>query len=359
LDQSYPTASFTDTSPLLLLLGVWGVVTGFRPRGVGQVHLTRIILFGAAISAGGVLLWGYISQRYLGDLMPFFIIAGAVGLIDIWRRLEARSTQFRGVVLGGIVTAAVYCIAANFAIAMFPVSQWIPSQDADYIAAQQSLSFTSLSSAVHRGTTLPYWAPAGQIFAMDNCSGLYLSSGNDMTDVPGQQLEHFTWTPVEESKSYTRVIGFTFNRPVSAFTKPTTVMTYGKSKLVLEPVPHVPGDVQLHLYDSGTNISWPSPISWHVPITPAEIHNELDVVVTVDPNLHRLRVMWYDNEIMIEHYVAGDGPAIVQQTASAPGAPPAMLTVRDVPLGDAPLYASGYSASSQMTLCHNLTQTRS
>ena len=58
LDQSYPTASLTDTSPLLVFLGLWGAATAFRPRGIGRVRLTRIILLAAAVGAGGVLLWG-------------------------------------------------------------------------------------------------------------------------------------------------------------------------------------------------------------------------------------------------------------------------------------------------------------
>ena len=36
---------------------------------------------------------------------------------------------------------------------------------------------SSLADSVRRGPTLPYWAPAGQLFVMSNCSGLYLSTG--------------------------------------------------------------------------------------------------------------------------------------------------------------------------------------
>jgi hypothetical protein len=50
---------------------------------VGRVHLTRIVLVAAAAGAGGALLAGYMSQRYLGDLMPFFILAGNIGLTDL------------------------------------------------------------------------------------------------------------------------------------------------------------------------------------------------------------------------------------------------------------------------------------
>ncbi len=94
------------------------------------MRLTRIILLGAAAGAGGVLLWGYISQRYLADLMPFFIIAAGIGLIDVWRRLETRPRRIRGLVWAAIVTIGVYCVAANVAIAAFPVAQWTMAQSA-------------------------------------------------------------------------------------------------------------------------------------------------------------------------------------------------------------------------------------
>jgi len=344
LDQTYPTASFTDTSPLLLLLGCWGAVTAFRPRGIGRVYLTRIVLLGAAAGAGGVLLWGYISQRYLGDLMPFFIIAAGIGLIDVWRRLETRPRRIRGLAFGAIATIGVYCVAANVAIAAFPVAQWTPAQSARYISAEQSLSIDSLADNVRHGSTLPYWAPAGQIFAMNNCSGLYLSTGNSMVDVPGQQIQHYTWLPVQQSDAFTRTIGFTFNRPVSDFTRPLTLMTYGKSRLVMEPAGN--GYVRLHLYNSGTTIKWPSAIGWRFPVAASLVHVRLQVVVTTDPNLNALVVGWYDDETMINHYVAGDGPAVVKTTPVSPGSSLPVVTVTDLP----------NATSAPMTLCRSLSQ---
>ncbi len=347
LDQTYPTASFTDTSPLLLILGCWGAVTAFRPRGIGQVRLTRIILFGAAAGAGGVLLWGYISQRYLGDMMPFFIIAGGIGLIDVWRRLETRPRRVRSLALGTIITIGIYCVAANVAIAAFPVSDWSSAQNARFISAEKSLSISSLANSVRRGSTLPYWAPAGQIFAMNNCSGLYISSGSDMTDVPGQQIEHFTWRSVEESSSFTHVIGFTFNRPASELTHPLPLMTYGKSTLVMEPA--VPGrdEMQMQILNSGTSISWPSPIGWKFPVPNSLLHLQLQIVVTTDPNLNSIVVEWYGDENMINHYLAGDGPAVVKTTKVSPGSPLPIVTVANVP-----------PAAASMALCRSLTQNR-
>ena len=344
LDQSYPTASFTATSPLLFLLGCWGAVTAFRPRGIGQIRLTRIIVLGAAAGAGGVLLWGYISQRYLADLMPFFIIVAGIGLIDIWRRLEQRPRRVRRTALGTMVVIATYCVAANVAIAAFPVDQFTMTQLDGFVSMENSLSISSLASHVQRGSKLPYWAPAGQIFAMDNCSGLYLSSGNDSKDVPGQQIEHYTWMPVEQSPSFTHTIGFTFNRPVSDFTHPLVLMTYGKSTLVMEPAGS--GYVRMQVRNSGTTISWPSPTGWEFALTRGLLHERLQISVTIDPNLNSILVGWYGDEVMINHYISGRGPAVVKSTEVSPGSPVPVVTVANLPS----------PSTAPTTLCRSLTQ---
>jgi hypothetical protein len=326
MDQSYPTASLTDTSPLLLVLGIWGAVTAFRPRSIGLVRLTRIILVAAAAGSAGVLLWGYMSQRYLADLMPFFIIAGGVGLIDVWRRLEGRSSPIRTAVLGGVLAASAYCIVANVAIAAFPVAQWTTTQDVNFVSAQRALSIGSLARSVRVGSHLPYWSPAGQLFATNDCSGLYLSTGNDMRDVPGQQIEHATWVPVEQSPSFTKTVGVTFNRPERFQKSTVTLLTYGASSLVLRP--EGGNYAQLLLVNSGTSISWPY-AGWKLPIK--YLHMQYQFAVTTDPNLSSMTVNWAGTTL-ISHYVAGDGPAQVQATPSSPqsATSPPVVTVADV-----------------------------
>ena len=162
--------------------GCWGAITAFRPNGIGQVMLTRIILIGGAAGAAGVLLWGYISQRYLGDLMPFFIIAAGIGLIDIWRRLENRPRRARRCRARGDRRGRRLLRRRQPGRGRLPRRPSGPTaQDVNFVTAEKGLSLTSLRSTVLHGNTLPYWAPAGQLFAMNNCSGLYLSTGNDMT----------------------------------------------------------------------------------------------------------------------------------------------------------------------------------
>ena len=345
LDQSYPTASFTDTSPLLLLLGSWGAVTAFRPRGVGRVRLTRIILLGAAAGSAGVLLWGLISQRYLGDLMPFFIVASGIGLIDVWRRLEHHTRMIRGLVFGTLATIGLFCIAANLAIAAYPVNPWTTTQAAGFVSIEKSLSISSLDRTVRHGSMLPYWAPAGTVFATNHCSGLYLSTGNNMRDVPGQQIEHYTWKPVEQSSGFTHTIGFTFNQPVDDLTIPVPLMTYGKSSLLLESAGS--GRAQLEVVHSGTNISWPSAVTSPFAVPGPGAHEQLRVTVTTDPNLKSI-IVKQEGTTLLGHYLAGDGPAVVHVTnISSPSDVP-VVTVADLPNPE----------RTPMTLCRSFNKNR-
>ncbi len=267
LDQFYPTASFTATSPLLVLVGLWGLVTAFRPRGPGRVALTRIMVVAAVAGTSGVLLWGYISQRYLGDLMPLVIIACGIGIVDVWRRMEGRNRRSRRWSLAVIVVLALYGIAANLAVALWPVSQWDSTQSKGFVIVQRALSIESLGAHTRTGDRLPYWAPAGQLFAVNHCSGLYLSTGNTLVNVPGQQISHYTWLPVERDPAFTRTIGFTFNRTGRDFTTPVTLMTYGAASLVLAPAGS--GWAHIVIENSGTSIAWPLKTGWRFPISAA------------------------------------------------------------------------------------------
>jgi hypothetical protein len=250
----------------------------------------------------------------------------------------------KGCAVGAISTVGIYCIAANLAISVFPVAQWTMAQNANFVSVEKSWSIGSLASTVRQGTTLPYWAPAGQLFAMNNCSGLYVSTGNDMKDVPGQQIEHYTWKPVEQSSSFTHAFDITFTRPVADFTDSVTLMTYGKTRLVVEPAG---GEkIRLQLLDTGTNVKWPSAAGFPFPVP--FINRPFQMVTTIDPNLDSFEVGWSSTAVLIDHYVAGRGPAVVDSTIVPPGSPTPTVTVTNVPL----------TLKTPMTLCRSLTQSR-
>lgn len=337
LDQTYPTASVPATMPLLFLLACWGTITAFRPKALAPFRLTRIVLVTGALGTAGVLLWGYISERYMADFMPFLIVAGGLGLIEIWRRFEGRSATVRGRVLAALTVVAIYCVAVNFAIAAGPSEQMTRSQLQDFVATEQSYSLTSLAASVHHGNTLPDWAPYGQLFIAGDCSGLYLSSGFSEKDVPGLLIDHYTWIPVEQDPNFTRQIWFTFNHPAKYFTKPVTLMSYGDARLVLEPAGR--GYFQVNLEHSGTSISWPRTSSDRKPIS--ALHEPFQLTVTADPNMHQIVVLWFGT-YFISHYIAGTGPPVVHVTPRTSGAPLPEVSVVDKPY------------SSSMSLCRSL-----
>jgi len=199
-DRLYRTASVPASMPLAFLLSCWGMVTTFRPRSVGRAHLLRIILLAAAGTGGLLFGWGYIADRYLADFVPFFVLAAAVGMADVWRRLEGRSRVIRRSVLAVIALLGAFSVVASIGIAIVPNEEWTTSQTLHFVQAQKAIADAtgvSMRPAVHRGTSLPTWAPAGQLFVVGSCAGLYVSNGERYGTVPKQQYTRTTWMPVE------------------------------------------------------------------------------------------------------------------------------------------------------------------
>jgi hypothetical protein len=326
LDVTYPTASMPATMPLLFLLSCWGTIAAFRPKAFVPFRLTRIVLLTGVAATSGVMLWGYINERYMADFMPFLIVASGIGLIAVWRHFGSRSRKVRLRVLGVITVVALYCVVVNLAIAMGPSQQFTQLQVQNFVSAQESLSLTSLAATVHHGDALPSYAPYGQLYIIGNCSGLYFASGVSEANVPGQDVDHYTWIPVEQNPTFSRDIWFTFNGPAKDFTKPVTLMTYGAATLLLEPAGT--GGFRIVLEHPGKSPAWPTDESQPVPIY--AIHQPLQVEVTTDPNQHQIDVNWFV-ENMLSHYIAGPGPGVVHVTPTTPGAKLPEVTVSTRP----------------------------
>ena len=218
LDQTYRTASVPLSMPLLFVLGICGVVTAFRPHAVGRARLTRIPLIGAMAVTGGVIFYGYISERYLADFMPLLMLASVIGLIDLWRRADTQSRRLRGVVLTAVAGMALFGMAANVAVAT-TAERLASGQDQvrGYVQLQKSISDITghpLNRNVAAGTRLPALAPADRLFIMDKCDALYFSTGDP----------YDPWTPVEFREF---AVGVTFHQPATSLAE-TPVVTVGK-----------------------------------------------------------------------------------------------------------------------------------
>jgi hypothetical protein len=173
------TASAPAAMPLLFLLALWGLISAFRSRVVGRSHLLRIPLVAAIAAGATVMIYGWIENRFLADFLPFFVLAGTAGMVDIWYRLDGHGRLRR---LSLIVAAAlgVFGIAANVGMAITPQVTWSNGQILRYVRFQKTISDATghpLEGHVVHGSELPDEAPADELFVSGNCTGLDISLG--------------------------------------------------------------------------------------------------------------------------------------------------------------------------------------
>ena len=109
--------------------------------------------------------------------MPLLVLASMIGLVDIWRRLEGRSSQVRLGILAVTSLLALFGFVANMGFAVTPNQNWTPQQASHYVDVQKALSNVTghpLSRDVVRGASFPIFAPRGELFVLGNCDALYV-----------------------------------------------------------------------------------------------------------------------------------------------------------------------------------------
>jgi hypothetical protein len=326
-DRRYRTASMPSSMPLLFLLSVWGMVTAFRPRPFGRVALTRIPLLAAGSAGAALLLWGYIAPRYLADFVPFLVLAGAVALADIWRRLEGRTRRLRIGTLAVIALVALFTIVANIGIAVVPNEEWTPTQVLNFVEVQKSISDVTghpLNAEVHRGSQLPPWAPAGELYVIGDCDGLYISNGENYSTIPSQQFTRTTWMAVQRGHAYQRTFSVTAHHLVARGIQWLPMLAVGPSDTVsAKATPsRFPGQVQVSF-----NLVSPGHITYGLP-TLITVGTSVDVVVITDPVKHLVEVTIRGMTFLTKN-VDQVEPVSVLTGATQPAPPPA-LTAADV-----------------------------
>lgn len=296
-DKLYRTSSLPASTPLLFLLGIWGLVAAFRRRALGRVRLTRPLLLAAGSAGAALLLWGYIAPRYLGDFVPFLVFSGAVAAADIFHRLDARPRNMRIGVVSGLAVVALFSVVANFGMAVVPNDQWSQTQAFNYVRVQKALSDLTghpLASRLRQGSSLPAWGPAGQLYVIGNCAGFYVSNGENWSTtsrfvlngnvVPSQQYVRDTWMTVQLGQPFTHSLSITANNPTSAATEYTTLVSAGGMTAGVRAVPAGAHKVLVTFPISGgptTVLGTP------VVLTSGTTHS---VVVTTDPVKHDIDV---------------------------------------------------------------------
>ena len=184
-DLTYRTGSVTTFMPLLLGLSVFGVVRAFR-RGAGQAAtLLRLPILGVALIPGGVLFGAYISHRYTSEFVPFLIVAGAVGAVDVGRRVSSTSLDRRRLAVGAVAVLAAYGVLANLAISVTSQALENPGTVlADHVQRQDRYSGVfggDVDDHVAATALLPPDAPTDEVHIIGDCQAEYVGTGEEFT----------------------------------------------------------------------------------------------------------------------------------------------------------------------------------
>ena len=213
-------SSIPESMPLLFLLTIWGVVTAFRRRVVLRTRTTVIPLIAAAVPAGAILIFGFLDNRFLGDFVPLLIMGSAVGIVDLWRRIEGSGrSAVRNVFVVIVAALALFGIVANMAVSITPTGWWSGQQDVNFVKFQKSVgdaTGTPLSGYVARGKKLPKKAPIGQLFITGNCTGLYLFVPNGLRG----------WVALEKAPSH-HALALTVHGPTTGLARGVPLFTVG------------------------------------------------------------------------------------------------------------------------------------
>ena len=194
------TSSAVTTMPLLVGVGVWGVIAAFQRQQGTPARSLRILLVAMAAGAGAVMVFGWIAERYVADFMPLLVLASTVGMVDIWRRLDCRRRSFRVVAPAAVGVLALFGLVANLGMSVIPNAHWTQTQLAHFVRAELQVSNIAghpMAKAIDQGNSFPADAPVAQVFVMGRCRALYVSDSGGPLTTPF--LPELTWRLVERA----------------------------------------------------------------------------------------------------------------------------------------------------------------
>ncbi|MFL6205374.1 MAG: hypothetical protein ACJ739_08470 [Acidimicrobiales bacterium] len=202
-DMTYRTSSVTAAMPLLLVLTVIGCAALCRRHPTGRLSLTRVPVLVGAAGAAGVLFFGFLVNRYVADFLPLLLVGSAVGMIELWRRVEQRSRRSRRVLLSAIGALALFGSFANLGIATEAATLGVEAPRlVDYVKLQERAGqATGHPIRVTVARELPATAPAGDLWATPDCGSLYMSTG---------ELYFPRWLAVERGPAYHHIMDVTY-----------------------------------------------------------------------------------------------------------------------------------------------------
>jgi hypothetical protein len=209
------TANVPISMPLLFVFGSWGVVTAFTPGRAKVFGALRILIITTAATAGAIMIYAAIYERYVADFIPLLVLTSMIGMIDVWRRLHGRSRVARIRVPAVIGLLALFGLWANLGFAITPNTNWNQTQLTQFTAAQKTVSDVTghpldgyvvvgahctgrpvHSSMYNADCIFPRPAPSGTLFVSRRCAQLYVAV---QAVPPGVYFPPVVWSLVERA----------------------------------------------------------------------------------------------------------------------------------------------------------------
>ena len=181
-DQTYRTASVTATTPLLLVLAVLSIPLAATRRDPLVRRLLLPPVIGAAVVGAGVLMYGYVANRYTSEFVPFLLVGSSVTLWVAAPLLTRLRPVLSGALLGVLALLTAYSVAVHTltGLTMSAVTRGGPRL-AEHLSAQRMLSggpHSPQSTLVRSTEELPDDAPADTLAHTADCSSLWLATGD-------------------------------------------------------------------------------------------------------------------------------------------------------------------------------------
>ncbi|MCU0311991.1 MAG: hypothetical protein MUE36_13725 [Acidimicrobiales bacterium] len=162
---------------LLALIGVWWIVRHDRTQG------WRVLFAASVVATAGIFTIGFVAHRYLVDLVPVLVVAGAPGLWALVRWADSTSVAWRRLVGTLLVVLAVVGALGQVALAVQARYLYVVPSDGDRLTfldvryrIDALLTDGAPGSVVAVVDELP--APDdGTVAIVGDCAGLYVADG--------------------------------------------------------------------------------------------------------------------------------------------------------------------------------------
>jgi hypothetical protein len=210
-DRITPTSSVVAAMALAAVLSLVGFAAMLSARRAREsaIAALRVPVIGAAIGTVPVLIFGFVAQRYLGDFVPLLVLLGVVGLHVVLGWALRWHGWRRALTWAGLALLTVFTIWSGIGLAVL-YQRIVATDDSDlraFVRSEFALQrrFPGGAPALTRVRRLPERAPLGTVAVVDDCRGVYVSTGTGwralerMPAMGGYRLR-IAWPPAGASR---------------------------------------------------------------------------------------------------------------------------------------------------------------